>query len=312
MTRHDFQLADGISWTDVTAPGADDLTTVARELGLPEKQVLSARDPEYLPKFEMLGETVFVILRCVDIGAKKAADSIGDLTTKVVIFVTPKRVLTIHRLDPEFVSLLRGRAAAEPGRLPQPDLMRALIFGAVLTYDEPISALEQKIETLEADVFKGKRSGRLLREGFLIRRRGSIYRRALEFTADVIAKVAAQPACAWTDIGETRDRTARLVYYAEELVENVIALLNLHVALSSQKTNEASYRTNEIVRVLTVFSIFFLPLNFIAGIYGMNFDHIPELHWERGYYAVLALMGLVALAIFWYMRRHGWMTRVDD
>jgi magnesium transporter len=69
----------------------------------------------------------------------------------------------------------------------------------------------------------------------------------------------------------------------------------------------ASHRTNEVVRVLTVFSVFFLPLTFIVGVYGMNFRYMPELTQRWGYPAVLAFMGLVTLMIYLWFHRRGWL-----
>jgi len=63
--------------------------------------------------------------------------------------------------------------------------------------------------------------------------------------------------------------------------------------------------------VLTVFSAIMLPLTLIAGIYGMNFEHMPELHWLHGYPFVLILMAVVTLGLFAYFRRRGWVGRQD-
>jgi magnesium transporter len=83
-------------------------------------------------------------------------------------------------------------------------------------------------------------------------------------------------------------------------VDDVNNLLSIQLSL-------ASHRTNEVVRVLTVFSVFFLPLTFIVGVYGMNFQHMPELREHWGYPAVLAGMALVTLAIYFWFRRRGWL-----
>ncbi|WP_345158553.1 CorA family divalent cation transporter [Pontibacter saemangeumensis] len=81
----------------------------------------------------------------------------------------------------------------------------------------------------------------------------------------------------------------------------VEALINNSLSLSSQKTNE-------VMRVLTVFSAFFLPRTFIVGVYGMNFNFMPELGKTRGYPAVLAVIGMVTLAIYLSFRRKGWLS----
>jgi magnesium transporter len=89
-------------------------------------------------------------------------------------------------------------------------------------------------------------------------------------------------------------------FYADELVDDVNNLLSIQLAL-------ASHRTNEVVRVLTVFSVFFLPLTFIVGVYGMNFQYMPELHQRWGYPAVMLGMALVTFAIYVWFRRRGWL-----
>jgi magnesium transporter len=89
-------------------------------------------------------------------------------------------------------------------------------------------------------------------------------------------------------------------FYADELLEDVNNLLSIQLAL-------ASHRTNEVVRVLTVFSVFFLPLTFIVGVYGMNFQYMPELHKRWGYPAVLVGMGLLTLVIYLWFRKRGWL-----
>jgi magnesium transporter len=86
----------------------------------------------------------------------------------------------------------------------------------------------------------------------------------------------------------------------DDLHENIHQLLNIYISLASQKTNE-------VMRILTVFSAFFLPLTFIAGVYGMNFHWMPELHQKYGYPAVIILMALVTLIIFQWFKRKNWL-----
>jgi magnesium transporter len=70
-----------------------------------------------------------------------------------------------------------------------------------------------------------------------------------------------------------------------------------------------SNRLNEIMKVLTIFSAIMLPLTFIAGVYGMNFDNMPELHSRFGYYAIWALMIVVAVGMLYFFWRRGWIGR---
>jgi len=94
-----------------------------------------------------------------------------------------------------------------------------------------------------------------------------------------------------------KDDTHRLMFIAEQLSENVNHLLNLHVSLTSN-------RTNEVMRVLTVFSVFFMPITFIVGVYGMNFRYLPELEMQYGYFYVwLLMLGITAVLFIWFKRK---------
>ncbi|MNL13127.1 Magnesium transport protein CorA [compost metagenome] len=128
---------------------------------------------------------------------------------------------------------------------------------------------------------------------------------------DVLNKVQEPLAISNRDFIEIRESLEKLIFYVEDNQEEITGLLSLHLSLMSQKTNEASYRTNEIMRVLTVVSIFFLPLNFITGMYGMNFENMPELHEPNGYYIIIGIMGIVAVFISTWIYKKGWVVKED-
>jgi magnesium transporter len=83
-------------------------------------------------------------------------------------------------------------------------------------------------------------------------------------------------------------------------LDEVNNLVNLFMSLSSQKTND-------VMKVLTIFSVFFMPLTFIAGIYGMNFEFMPELRQKWGYPGVMVLMGIVTAFIYFWFKRKKWL-----
>jgi magnesium transporter len=108
----------------------------------------------------------------------------------------------------------------------------------------------------------------------------------------------------WNQAEEVRlrdisEHTRRITEHASNLERDVEAAVELHFAT-------VSHRTNRIMRTLTVISAIFFPLNFITSLYGMNFDHMPELHWYWGYYAVLALLTLVAGSLLLLFSRRGY------
>jgi magnesium transporter len=86
----------------------------------------------------------------------------------------------------------------------------------------------------------------------------------------------------------------------DQINEQINNLLSLYLSISAQ-------RTNEVIRVLTIFSVFFMPLTFIVGIYGMNFKVMPEIDWQYGYAYAIVLMVAITIAIYFWFKRKGWL-----
>jgi magnesium transporter len=99
---------------------------------------------------------------------------------------------------------------------------------------------------------------------------------------------------------DLKETLHHLVFFSDELLEDTTNLLSLQISLASQKTNE-------VMRVLTLFSVFFMPLTFIVGVYGMNFHNLPELDWKYGYYLVWFLMFGISVGIWFWFRKKGWV-----
>jgi magnesium transporter len=94
-----------------------------------------------------------------------------------------------------------------------------------------------------------------------------------------------------------------------QIIELVDSTREMAMALSEVYLSTMAHRTNEIMRMLTLMASIFIPLTFIAGIYGMNFENMPELHSPRGYYGVLIVMVTVAASMLAYFRHKGWIGR---
>ena len=128
-------------------------------------------------------------------------------------------------------------------------------------------------------------------------------RQLLVLTRDILTMLRRQTAAGTADallMQDTQDLQTKVETLYQQLDGAATNLMNLYLSLSSQRTNEA-------MRVLTVFSAFFLPLTFIAGIYGMNFAFMPELTWKLGYPGVLVSMVAIAGAIFVWFKRKNWI-----
>lgn len=96
---------------------------------------------------------------------------------------------------------------------------------------------------------------------------------------------------------DIKDKLLSLILTYEEVLENSNNLLNTYLSVNAQKSND-------VMKLLTIFSAFFLPLTFVAGIYGMNFENMPELKWHLGYFLTLGVMVVIAIIIYvWFKRK---------
>jgi magnesium transporter len=296
------------TWVDVVDPTRDELSEVARRYGLHSTSVEDSLEPEHLPKYERIGSTTFIIVRAFDTASRLDCSTLHEMTRKVAVFYGSDFLITIHRTEQPFLTALietyrrssppDGAAERRKGFLPR--IVIDLINAAVGTYEKPLQDAETAIDTFEATVFGEHELTGLLRRIYLVKRRVTLMRRMLSHTLDAVKKLvpASEPTVPFYQ--DLRENVESMHFWADELLEDVNNLLSIQLAL-------ASHRTNEVVRILTVFSVFFLPLTFIVGIYGMNFQFMPELRERWGYPAVMAAMGFLTLVIYLWFRKRGWL-----
>jgi magnesium transporter len=295
------------TWLDLVNPTRAELVEIARKYGLHPMTVEDSLEPEHLPKYERIGNTTFIIVRGFDAASPRDCSTLHEMTRKVAIFYGADFLITIHRTEQPFLTALmeKHRTEAPPDGVERrkgflPRLVIDLINEAVATYEKPLQDAETAIDGFEGTVFGEHELTGLLRKIYLVKRRVTLMRRMLSHTLDAVKKLvpASEPtAPLYQDLRENVESSH---FWAEELLEDVSNLLSMQLAL-------ASHRTNEVVRILTVFSVFFLPLTFIVGIYGMNFQFMPELRERWGYPAVMIAMGFVTLVIYLWFHKRGWL-----
>ena len=296
-------------WLDLVNPNTKTLESIAEELSLPKKLLVNCLDPDYLPHMETYGANQFIVLRLMEPKPLSTADTVQELTTKIVLFVAAEKVISVHRL-PLHDEILQIQVKLKA--LASTDVSKyhviSLFFEQIsMGFNSPITELEHRMEIFEEKIFRNERTKSTLHEGYYIKRQASAFKKVLRFTLDMQSKIMQRADAPPELMQAVRDRFERNLFYADDVFENVQSLLNLHLAMASQKTNEASFKTNEIIRVLTVLTIFFSPLNFLAGVYGMNFEHIPLLGHVWGFWFALLFMLSVSGGLLIYVLKKGWL-----
>lgn len=294
---------EGLRWIDVVGPSRAELLDLAEEFGLHATSVADCLDPEHLPKYERIGDATFLILRLYDEASDREAADLHAMTRKVALFYRNDLVLTIHRKDQPVLAELRTRfsEAGEAARS-LTEVLTSLVLAVTASFDKPMDEMERALDAFEEEVFDVRRPSPPFRRVHFLKRRVTLVKRILYQTIGVIQRMTPQAERAQPFFQDLREGAESSHFWAEQLLDEAQHLLNVHLAM-------ASHRSNEVMRVLTVFAAFFLPLTFIAGVYGMNFTRMPELDHPLGYPVVLLVMAGVSLAIFLWFRRRGWIGR---
>lgn len=318
-TRTVFKT-DSFEWIDIVNPKKAELEKVAQQYGLHATSVQDCLDPEHLPKFEKIGDIYFIILRAFDETAPKKGDTIQELTRKIAVFYNDRFMITVHRKDQKFLLDLIENWKKQPVDMahPQLTLLPDMIRGVISSFEKPIDSGFVELEDLEFSAFgMSPNKAFNLQKAYYFKRKTFVIKLVIRLLSDAITKlnnsINAQNPQGGSNprFQDLKENCEFCYFYSDELMENITTLIGLYISLSQQKTAEASYRTGEIVRVLTIFSIFLLPLNVITGIYGMNFEHMPELKTEWGYEAALGTMFALLVTIYLWMNKKGWLKKTD-
>lgn len=294
-------------WLDVVLPTQEELQQLATTYAIHLTSIRDCLQPNHLPKYEKIGDVTFLITRGYDEKAPVHASNVLDLTRKVAIFKGTDFLITVHRVDLEYLAAIREKwqiTAPETIQHLQFQILCDILQAILLSYETPLDAAEGMLDDIENKIFM--RKGRMIhlsfQEVYLLRRKVLVYQRMLHLTLDMLAKlnIGSDIERNAPFLQDIKDDTHRLLFISEQISENVNYLINLHLSLMSN-------RTNEVMRVLTVFSVFFMPITFIVGIYGMNFEHMPELKWQYGYLDVWLIMLSVTLGLWIWFKRKGFL-----
>lgn len=288
----------GYEWIDITSPDKAELSEVALKYNLSTSLVEDSLQPEHLPKYEMQGDIQFVILRLFSSKAPKDADTIQRITDKIAVFIGADFIITIHRREYDFLKGIQENYV-KAGKCATPhQLLFRIISSTLTTYQVPLSELVQELDYYEPKIFLQEKTQSLLKNLYYIKRKASVMDYIFDLTRSIVENLKGKISS--PHFHHLKDELLHLQSNTKQIIDNVSNLLNIYISLSSQ-------RTNEVVRVLTVFSVFFMPLTFIVGVYGMNFDFMPELHWRYGYLFVLMTMLVIMIAIYAWFKRKNWL-----
>jgi magnesium transporter len=253
------------------------------------------------PKMEDYGDYLYFVLR------NFSEESNGYLISEQVSIILGKNfVLSFREKESAIFEPIQERLAGNKGRIRKSGadyLLHAIIDNIVDNYFISLEALEEEIESLENELIQ-RTPPATLSKIHSLKRKLIFIRKSLSPLREAISALERSDSLL---IGESTE------IYFKDIFDHVIAIIDsvetfrdmlsgmLDIYLSS-----VSNRLNEVMKVLTIIATIFMPLTFIAGVYGMNFKHMPELDWRWGYFGVLGLMLVVALSMIFYFKKKKW------
>jgi magnesium transporter len=286
-------------WIDITASETEELEKLAQKYNLHEESVNDALEPDHLPKFERLKGYIFVIVRVHSDDSNEEADTVRELTDKLSVFISEKFIITVHRNEWKPLEKI-NQQYVQQGECKNPyHVLNEIVREALMTFDTPAKKLNRTIEYYEEHIFFKNRQVNLLKGIYFLKRKVDVTRRILLLSYDLVDNID-PPYKSDAYTRDIRDLYVKQQSIYDSLSENTNHLLNIYFNVSSQ-------RTNEIIRVLTIFSVFFMPLTFVVGVYGMNFDYMPELRAKVGYPAVMVFMAVIVIAIYAWFKKKKWL-----
>ncbi len=289
-------------WIDVQDPTPEELGGIAENYKLHPNLVQDCMEPAHLPKHERYEDTTFMIIRQFDDTCKPNEDSIQAMTRKIAFFLGDGFLITVHRHDPAYIQGLRAKYEGKSGAILQLILLE-MILAAVETYHKPLEDAEIQIHDFETALLNSD-GGRNWQKIFRTKCRLMVMKRILWHCMNAVQKFTPFSEHNLPVRENVRERIESLYTFADSLLDDLSSLLNIQMALASNRLASTSIKANEVMKVLTIFSAFFLPMNFIVGVYGMNFKYMPELEWRYGYLGVWGiLMVTVATIYLWFIRK---------
>ncbi len=292
-----------VNWIDIQ--GFGDPATLNKVAEIFDLNILALEDlitPPQRPKAEWLAERVLIVLRVpyVDPSGELDVEQVGLVLGPNYVVSFQERYST--RFQPVWDRVMQGLGVIR--RRGADYLCWALLDAAIDTFYPALEALGDRLEELEAEAMEDPTEATLLRTNDV---RNSLVsmRRVVWPQREAIQTLVRNDAEIFKDetVAYLRDAYEHCLQVSE-IIESYRDLVG---AVNNTYLSAVSNRTNEVMRVLTIMASLFIPLTFVAGIYGMNFDYMPELKMRYGYATVWVVMLSSAAAMLVYFARRGWI-----
>jgi len=277
-------------------------TMLQQTFGVHPLVIADAQRKRHPPKLELFEEYFFLLTN----GVKVSDDDVDFKTLQIAFFVSDRFMVTRHADQSGSIDTIWAGvegADVDVGR-GSAHLAYRVLRRVSDRYSELVERLESRLEPLEDEMFENPRDA-LLEDLMSYGRNLKRLRRIFTYQKSLFARLSGkshpfigkEERHEFIDAFEQTERLESLTGLYKELTDD---LMNGYISITS-------HRLNGIMKVLTVVTVIFLPLTLLVGIYGMNFEHIPELKFHNAYFVLLSVMGAIAVGLLLLFRKMRWL-----
>ena len=315
-TYEQVRNRDGLAWIGLYKPTEEEFTSVAEEFGLHELAVEDAIQAHQRPKIERYGNALFVVLR-----PARYLDAPEEVEfSEVHVFVGENFVVTVRHGEAPDLGMVRRRMEEESDLLSRgPEaILYAIMDRVVDGYGPVVRGLENDIDEIESEVFGG--NPEVSRRIYELSREVIEFQRAVKPLTGILGGLIAgfdkhdiDPELQryLRDVQDHAIQVQEQVAGFRDLLQNILSVNLTLVSLQQNEEvkalTEVSIDQNEEVKKISAWAAILFAPTLVGTVYGMNFDHMPELHWALGYPLALLLMVLVSLSLYVVFKRRAWL-----
>lgn len=264
--------------------------------------IADVRRERHPPKLEVFDNYFFLLMHGLDAGTT----DIDFKTIKIAFFVSERLLVTQRTLESVSIDTTWAEAGAGDVKLSRGPAHAAYRILRRITdrYTNVVEDMEQKLDDIEVEMFEDPRDDlleSLIHFGRNLKRLQRIFNYHQEIFSRLRSRdhpfIEKQERHEFTDVFEHTERLASLTSLYKDLTDD---LMNGYISITS-------HRLNQIMKVLTIVTVIFLPLTLMVGIYGTNFEDIPELKIKNGYFIFLGVMGMIVTGLLLLFRKVRWL-----
>jgi magnesium transporter len=291
----------GVHWVNFLGYPEESTWLEWREvLGLNPHMMMDAVDAKQRPLMEEYPEALFLSVKSIvkRKGSRVKMEHISFVLTNDYVLSIQQKVQ--DRFEAVYTRIQEGRGIVRQRSVDY--LLYRLLEAVIAPYGMALGSMEDHLEKLELAVVQSP-SPEVMTQVLQLKRDLTNLRRALIPMKEVLGSIETSAFIKAEHHPYFRDVRDQ----AMQCVDRMDSLRSMLESLESLYLSSVGQRTNEVMRVLTVFSAIFLPITFLAGLYGMNFQNMPETETQNGYFVVLSIMCATVGGMLWWMRRKGWI-----